>query len=85
MPKTIFTGAHVALVETLVEARRRAGLTQTELAQRVGKDQSFISLIERSQRRVDTLEFYALARALNVDPVALFKEVARKLPSIIPI
>ena len=80
MPKTIFTGAHAVLVETLVEARKRAGLTQADLAQRIGRDQSFISLIERSQRRIDTLEFYALAKALGVDPVSLFAEVVRRLP-----
>jgi transcriptional regulator with XRE-family HTH domain len=85
MPKSIFTGAHTVLVQTLVEARRRAGVTQVELARRMGKDQSFISLIERSQRRVDTLEFYAFARALGVDPVSLFAEVTRKLPEHITV
>jgi len=80
MPKTVFTGSHKFLVDALVEARKTSGLTQTQLAQRVGKDQSFISLIEGSQRRVDVLEFYALARALNRDPVELFATVVRKLP-----
>ncbi len=81
MPKSVFSGAHSALIETLVEARQRAGITQAELAHRVGKDQSFISIVERSQRRVDVLEFYALARALGADPVALFAEVVRRLPA----
>ncbi len=85
MPKSVFTGAHVELVETLIAARKQAGVTQAELARRVGKDQSFISLVERSQRRVDVLEFYALARALGADPVALFAEVVSKLPELIPI
>ena len=85
MSKTIFSGAHGALVEVLVEARKAAGVTQTELATRVGKDQSFISLIERSQRRVDTLELYALARALDTDPVALFAAVVARLPERVSI
>lgn len=80
MAKTVFTGSHQHLVDTLVEARKAAGLTQTELAERLGKDQTFISLVERSQRRVDVLEFYAFARALGVDPVTLFAALARKLP-----
>ena len=80
MPKSVFTGAHQHLVDALIEARRKAGLTQAELAAKVGKDQTFISIIERSQRRVDVLEFYVLARAMEVDPVALFTEVARRLP-----
>lgn len=55
-------------------------MTQEELAARIGKDQTYISLIERSQRRVDVLEFVALARAMGVDPITLFSDVVRKLP-----
>lgn len=85
MPKSIFTGDHQSLVEVLIAARKDAGLTQTELASKIGKDQTFISIIERSQRRVDVLEFYAIATAIGVDPVALFKRVAEKLPAQIEI
>lgn len=80
MPKTVFGGEHRHLVEVLVEARRKAGLTQAELAARVGKDQTFISIIERGQRRVDVLEFIALASAMGVNPTALFKVVVSRLP-----
>jgi len=85
MPKSLFTSDHVAVVDALKQARHRAGLTQAELARRVGKDQSYISIIERSQRRVDVLEFYALARAMGVDPVELFSEVVCKLPARIDV
>lgn len=85
MAKTVFTGSHQYLVNTLVEARKKAGLTQTELAERLGKDQTFISLVERSQRRVDVLEFYAFAKALRVDPVDLFSALVRKLPDRVDI
>lgn len=81
MPKSIFTGEHQVLVEVLVAARKRAGMTQTDLADKIGKDQTFISIIERSQRRVDVLEFCAIARALGVDPENLFGEVIQRLPS----
>lgn len=80
MPKTVFTGAHEHLVAVLVAARRKSGLTQTGLAQLVGKDQKFISLIERGQRRVDVLEFYVLARAMGQDPLKLYGELIKKLP-----
>ena len=80
MSKTVFQGEHRHLVDVLIGARKAAGLTQTELAHRVGKDQTFISLIERSQRRVDVLEFYALAKAMGADPVSLFNDVAERLP-----
>jgi transcriptional regulator with XRE-family HTH domain len=80
MAKSVFTGSHPHLVAVLITARKRSGLTQAELAKRLGKDQTLISNIENSQRRVDVLEFYALAKALEVDPVVLFAEVVKRLP-----
>jgi transcriptional regulator with XRE-family HTH domain len=81
MPKTIFGGDHRHLVEVLVQARQKAGLTQAQLADRVQKDQTFISIIERGQRRVDVLEFVALARAMEADPARLFADVLKRLPA----
>jgi len=85
MPKSVFSGAHEHVVALLTEARRHSGLTQAELAERIGKDQTFISLIERSQRRVDVLEFYALARAMGQDPVELYTRLVSVLPAAIVI
>ena len=56
----------------LTQARRDAGLLQAEVAARVGKDQSYVSNIERGQRRVDVPEFCALAVAMQCDPAKLF-------------
>ena len=81
MPKSVFTGAHRHLVEVLVEARQASGLKQSEVAERLGKTQSYISIIEGSQRRVDVLEFYALAKAMDRDPSELFAQVVARLPA----
>jgi len=85
MPQSVFSGEHSKVVATLIAARKSAGLTQAEVAERIGKDQTFISLIERSQPRVDVLEFYALARAMNADPAALYAELINLLPNNIHI
>lgn len=85
MPKTIFGGDHRHLVSVLTEARQDSGLTQAELAKRVGKDQTFISIIERGQRRVDVLEFVALARAMEADPIQLFERVTGRLSKALKI
>ena len=79
MPKTIFTGANQIVVEVLRRARTEAGLTQAELALRVGRDQSHVSLVEGSQRRLDLVEFDALARAIGADPVELFAEISKRI------
>lgn len=79
MPKTIFTGANLALVEVLKKVRLEANLTQAQVGARMQRSQSFVSLIERSQRRVDVVEFYRLALALGYDPIELFSRVSRVL------
>lgn len=85
MSKTIFGGDHQHLVQVLTEARKASGLTQTELAKLVGKDQTYISIIERGQRRVDVLEFVALAKAMKADPASLFEQVLKRLSKRIAI
>jgi transcriptional regulator with XRE-family HTH domain len=79
MPKTIFSGGNEAVVAVLRQARADAGLTQAELAQKIGRDQSHVSLIEGSQRRLDLVEFHAIAKALGRDPVELFAAVSAAL------
>lgn len=81
MSSSAFTDAHRVLVGALATARRSAGMHQADLAKILGKDQSFISRIEKGQRRVDVVEFYALALALNLDPVDLFESIVSKFPS----
>ena len=61
----------------LAAARRRANLTQTEAAERLGRRQTFVSEIERGLRRVDVLEIVLIARAFGHDPFQLFSEVTR--------
>ncbi len=79
MPKTIFEGDHQHLVEVLIQARKAAGLTQTDIAERIGRDQTFVSLIERGQRRVDVIEFISLAKAIGSDPVKLLESVVERI------
>lgn len=85
MPKSQFTPAYTSFVRVLVAARKEAGVTQVELADRLGKPQPFISSIEKGVRRVDLIEFYAIARALKLDPETLFGAVVRKLPKNVDI
>ena len=79
MGKSLFTDAHRAVVGALIEARHEAGILQADLAERVGKDQSYISNIERCQRRVDIVEFLDIAAALGVDPKSLFGDIVDRV------
>lgn len=80
MPKSTFTDGYRDMLAMLLEARRTAGVTQIELAKRLGKPQPFVSNVERGLRRIDVIEFYAIARALGLEPTALFGELVAKLP-----
>jgi transcriptional regulator with XRE-family HTH domain len=53
---------------------KQAGLTQAQLAKKLSKPQSFVSKMERGERRLDVVEFDAVARALGVDPIRLLKQ-----------
>ena len=53
--------------QALAEARRRSGLSQYELADRLGADQSFISKYEGGRRRLDVIEFMRIMAALGGD------------------
>lgn len=85
MPKSVFSDAYAIFLRALVAARKDAGVSQVELARRVGRDQPFISLVENGVRRVDLIEFYVLAWGIGVDPVALFAAIASELPDGIEI
>lgn len=85
MSKSAFTDAHRILVSALAQTRRDCGLQQAELAALLGKDQSYISNIERGQRRVDVVEFYAIARALKRDPVEWFARIVKDFPAAVEV
>lgn len=67
MAKTLGSERHKALISLLIEAREKAGLTQTELAEKLGEYQSFVARLESGQRRVDVVEFLELAEVLGFD------------------
>jgi transcriptional regulator with XRE-family HTH domain len=85
MPKSVFTEEYAKLLRVLVATRKDAGVSQVELARRLGKPQPFISYIERGVRRVDLIEFYAITRALGADPRTVFEQVISALPELVRI
>ncbi len=62
-------------VEVLVKARRRAAVSQRELAAKMGMAPSVIAKIEMGERRIDVVELITLADSLHMDPKQLFAEI----------
>ncbi|QDX28099.1 helix-turn-helix transcriptional regulator [Sphingomonas suaedae] len=66
--KTPFEEPYIAIIDSLVRRRKQIGVSQIELAAALGYDQSFVSRIERRQRRLDVWEFVRFCRALELNP-----------------
>lgn len=60
------SSAYSVFRNRLRAARRSAGLTQVETAQRLGKPQSYVSKCESGERRVDVVELGAFSRVYGV-------------------
>jgi transcriptional regulator with XRE-family HTH domain len=75
MNKSIYTQQHQRLCELLIEARKAAGLTQVEVAQRLGKPQSFVAKYEGGERRLDVIEYVAVSEAIGISPAKLLAEL----------
>lgn len=59
--------AYREFIVRLVQARKDAGLTQVQVARRLGKANSFISKCELGERRVDFVELEQLAKIYEKD------------------
>jgi transcriptional regulator with XRE-family HTH domain len=57
---------YVILREHLVAARKAAGVSQQVVADRIGRQQSFVAKVESGERSLDVIEFVAIARALGL-------------------
>jgi transcriptional regulator with XRE-family HTH domain len=73
VPKSIHTERHKKLCELLKVRRKAAGLTQTVVAERLGKPPSFVAKYEGGDRRLDVLEFLDVAAAIGFDPCRLLR------------
>jgi len=77
VPSSIHTREYDRFRALLIDVRKKAGLSQAELAKRLAKPQSFVSKFERGERRLDVIEFKSVAEALGLDPLRLLGQLYR--------
>ncbi len=76
--RTAFTDKADHFRELLIAAREESGLTQVQVATKLKKPQSYVSKIERGERRLDVVEFCELADILKIDACNLIRMFLKK-------
>ena len=84
MQKSLNSPEYKRLIAMLVAVRKKSGIRQQALAEKLGKPQSFVAKYEDNQRRIDLVEFVTITRALDADPVGLFREFIATEPRAKP-
>jgi transcriptional regulator with XRE-family HTH domain len=86
MNKTIYKAEYQTFVKLLRLTREKKRLTQEQLAQRLGKTQSFIGKCERGERRLDVIELRIFCAALDIEVLhfvhLLETELAARTPKV---
>ena len=73
--KSIYSPRYEAFLAALKEARRKAGLSQREAAQKMDRSQSYIAQSETGERRVDVIELLSFLNAYGVRPERFIKKL----------
>jgi transcriptional regulator with XRE-family HTH domain len=75
--KSIHSSQQGVLCELLIAARKKAGLTQQDVAKLLKRPQSFVAKFEGGERRLDVVEFLTIAEAVEADPVRIIRKLMR--------
>jgi transcriptional regulator with XRE-family HTH domain len=73
LSKSIYNEEYRKLIDALKSARNAAGMTQQQVADALGKPQSFVAKVEGYERRLDVIEFWRIASLLEANPIELLK------------
>ena len=74
---SIYSDEYQLVIKSLRSARIDQGITQTQLAESLGKPQSFVAKVENGERRLDVIEFATIARLLSLDPAVILNAIMK--------
>lgn len=78
MANPIHRPEYVLFREMLAAARLEKGMLQLDVAEALGKNQSYVSKYERGERRLDLLEFLDVAKALDINVADFLKQYSKE-------
>ena len=74
MAKGIHDSRYRWMITQLVQERKKQGLSQADVADRLSKPQQYVSRYEVGERRLDMVEFLEAAAVLDVDGLRIAAE-----------
>ena len=79
MPKSTHSPEYKKLCQRLRELREDTGLSQRDVAERLGVAHSQVANIELGERRIDFIELIWLCQALDLNPAKTIGKLAGEL------
>lgn len=75
LSRTLGSPRHRALIDLIIQERKAVGLTQVQVAKKLRRYQSYVTLFETGQRRIDVVEFMDIADAIGFDAPATIRRL----------
>jgi len=75
MRDTLRSPRQQVLRRLLRDLRKRRNLTQSQVAERLAKPQSFVAKFERGERRLSVIEFIDVVLALGFEPSVAIRQL----------
>lgn len=79
MKKTLNSKEHNLLIETLYSLRVGTNMLQSDLAEKLGVPQSFVSKLENGERRLDIVELKQIVEVMGISLVNFIQEYQKRL------
>ena len=84
MSKTLYRTENLELAALLRQLREDAGMVQTTLAERMGRNQTFVSNVELGIRRLDLVELRDYCASLNISLAQLIEQWEARIKATAP-
>jgi len=75
MEKSIFTKDYQKMLSELRKSREKEDITQAQLGKKLKQTQSWISKVERGERRLDVIELKHWLKAINTNLNSFIKKI----------
>ncbi len=80
--KSVYSHEYQVFLVHLRAAREEAGLTQRDVAKRMGRSQSFVAKCERGHNRVDVAQLVEFCRAIGIPLTHFFQKYSAAIEDV---